>query len=217
MLKWIPSRTTDDLGTTLRAALGQPDGPADYDKLPVPSWDTLNTRIGKFFNGGFWLVDNDSDFVFEALDMVQTGIQSVTADFIVKNAGYQLVADQRMDSAEECGYSVGRQWMTLRDDEEYCFYLAGSPEEDDRVEADEGVYESLANYGLGERYHYYRSILDCALSGWEVKLPDLSSLPIGGVPACLFNMEAIYLDRKATGQCDAFGSSCTHWVSTPIE
>lgn len=156
-------------------------------------------------------INNDAEAVFDALDMVQSGLRSVAADFIMKNAGYNLVADKRAESSEDCGYAVRRQWMTFKDDEEYCFYLEKKAKYSDWEEPSEDVYNSLAEYGLGERYYYYRAILDCALSDKEEKKPsltDLTDLTIGGVPEFLFSMRAAFIEELPDGQCHPPATTC---------
>ncbi|KAK2764041.1 hypothetical protein FQN54_009660 [Arachnomyces sp. PD_36] len=214
----ISRRTEDVIASTLRTAMGKAEDPADYDTLPVPSWDTLHTRIGKFFNGGYWLLDDDSQAAFDSLEIVRTAIRSITADLILRNSGFMLAADKRATSGEDCGYGTGRQWMNLKDDEWYCFYLLESTDTG-YYEAKEEVYEALADYGLGEREYYYRAILDCALSDNENKKPDLSNLPIGGVAECMFSVPAKWYDYGNDPiACDPYSlEPCVDYDTWPIE
>ncbi|KAF5020205.1 hypothetical protein F66182_7770 [Fusarium sp. NRRL 66182] len=175
-------------------AMGGGSNPEDYDVLPAPEWDTYETKIAKFFNGGWWLTDDDAASVNIVLRSVGNNLAMKVANSIMKSAGIVLVAekDEDIKTKEDCGYGTGRQWMELKDGQFYCFYLMRGTENLDDV--DEEVYTKMAEHGLGDRERYYRSIVDCALNGGgEV---DASNLVFNEVPRCYFDLPAKFVERN---------------------
>ncbi|KAM0345693.1 hypothetical protein ACHAPU_006348 [Fusarium lateritium] len=181
------------IDTVLSLAMGGGSNPQDYDVLPAPEWDTYETKVAKFFNGGWWLTDDDATAVNLVLRSVGNNLAMKVANSIMKSAGIRLVAEQNDDfkTAEDCGYGPGRQWMELKDGQFYCFYLmrGGNDPED----VDDVIYEKMAEHGLGNREAYYRSVIDCALNGGgEVAAGDNV---FGEIPRCFFDIPAKFVKR----------------------
>ncbi|KAF4969643.1 hypothetical protein FSARC_3158 [Fusarium sarcochroum] len=177
----------------LSLSMGGGSNPEDYDVLPAPEWDTYETKIAKFFNGGWWLTDDDAVSVNLVLRSVGNNLAMKVANSVMKKAGLHLMAEKgkKMETQEACGTAPGRQWMELNGNH-YCFYLMrnqGHGYED--VDAD--VYEKMAAQGLGNREPYYRAIIDCALSGGAEL--DASNLVFGEVPRCFFDLPAKFIER----------------------
>ncbi|KAJ4250248.1 hypothetical protein NW762_012063 [Fusarium torreyae] len=177
----------------LSLAMGGGTNPEDYDVLPAPEWDTYETKIAKFFNGGWWLTDDDAASVSLVLRSVGNNLAMKVANSVMKSAELKLVAEKNDDikTAEDCGFGPGRQWMELKDGRFYCFYLMrGSNNLED---VDDAVYDKMAEHGLGNREAYYRNIIDCTLNGGgEV---DASNLVFGEVPRCFFDLPAKFVER----------------------
>ncbi|GKU17171.1 unnamed protein product [Fusarium langsethiae] len=87
----------------------------------------------------------------------------------------------------------------------------------DWVEAEEVIYEKMADYGLGDREKYYRAVLDCALS--DVNDIDVGNLAWGEIPQCYFNLPAVFIEKdKNVGCGDPFSDpDCAYVKATPIE
>ncbi|KAH7216127.1 hypothetical protein DER44DRAFT_654188 [Fusarium oxysporum] len=178
----------------LSLAMGGGSKPEDYDILPAPMWDTYETKIAKFFNGGWWLVDDDAVSVNLVLRSVGNNLHKKVANSIMKSAGLKLVAEKNdnFKTAEDCGFAPGRQWMELKDGRFYCFYLMRGS--NNLEEVDEGIYSKMAEHGLGDREKYYRSMIDCALNGGgEV---DASKLVFNEIPHCYFDLPVKFVERN---------------------
>ncbi|OHE93823.1 hypothetical protein CORC01_10844 [Colletotrichum orchidophilum] len=218
-------QATGALENTLRIATGGGTSQAEYDSLPAPKWDTFQSKITKFYNGGWFLVDDDEQAVTVALQSISNNIKPKVANDVMSAAKLYLVADKRdnVKSREDCGYATGRQWMALRDGEEYCFYIMlNSPNpnrENDWVEVEAEVYDKMASYGLGNRDPYYRAIIDCALNGGDDKdKVDLSNLAWGKVPTCYFNLPAVFIEKDTNVGCGSpfDNQGCNYLKATPI-
>ncbi|PCD19050.1 hypothetical protein FGRA07_05855 [Fusarium graminearum] len=213
---------TKKIEDTLRIVMG--GGTEDeYNSLPAPKWDTFQSKITKFFNGGWFLLDDDAAAVKVAISSISNNIKTKVANDVMKAAKLHLVADKRdgFGNREDCGYSTGRQWMSLKDGEEYCFYIMRNNPNNNRikdwVEAEEGIYEKMADYGLGDREKYYRAVLDCALSVADDI--DVGNLAWGEIPQCYFNLPAVFIEKDNNVGCgDPFSDpDCAYVKATPIE
>ncbi|RSL87619.1 hypothetical protein CEP51_002155 [Fusarium floridanum] len=215
---------TTSLEDTLRIATGGGTSEEEYNSLPAPKWDTYETKIAKFFNGGWFLVDDDEEAVRVTIESITNNIQKKVANDVMKAAGYHLIADKRdnVRTREDCGFAPGRQWLELKDGEEYCFYIMkNNPNpnrENEWVEAGTDIYEKMASYGLGDREPFYRAIIDCGLHGGDNKEIDLSNLAWGEVPTCYFNIPAVFIEKDNEVGCGSpfDNAKCDYLKSTPI-
>ncbi|KAJ4179015.1 hypothetical protein NW755_012753 [Fusarium falciforme] len=215
---------TTSLEDTLRIATGGGRSEEEYNSLPAPKWDTYETKIAKFFNGGWFLVDDDEEAVHVTIESITNNIQKKVANDVMKAAKYHLVADKRENvrTREDCGFAPGRQWLELKDGEEYCFYIMkNNPNpnrENEWVEAAADIYDKMASYGLGDREPFYRAIIDCGLHGGDNKEIDLSNLAWGQVPTCYFNLPAVFIEKDNEVGCESpfDNAKCDYLKSTPI-
>ncbi|KAF4337216.1 hypothetical protein FBEOM_8909 [Fusarium beomiforme] len=194
----------------------------EYNSLPDPRPDPwFKSRITKFFATGWFLLDDKSEAVQIALRSVSGNIQPKVANNVMKAASFHLVADKRLTSRDDCGYATGRQWMALREGEEYCFYIMRHDPKPNRVgdwaEVAGEVYDKMAGYGLWNREVYYRAILDCALSPNDNV--DLGSIVGGTIPTCYFDLPAVFIDKDHEIGCgDPFTTQeCNYISATTIE
>ncbi|KAH7473772.1 hypothetical protein FOMA001_g12746 [Fusarium oxysporum f. sp. matthiolae] len=135
----------------------------------------------------------------------------------MKAANLRLIADKNIHSREDCGYATGSQWMSLRDGEEYCFYIMrykpfGGNYSESWTEAEEEVYTNMAKYNLGNRDSYYRAVLDCALSA--DKQLQVDNLGFNNIPVCFFDLEAFFIDHNDTLECT---SNLINKVCPPVK
>lgn len=210
----------DRLDETMRIVMG--GGTEDqYNALKTPNPDPYKKPVANFFNGGFFLLNDNAEAVQMALNSVYGNIQPKVANNVMKAAKFYLVADKRRTGREDCGYATGRQWMALREGEEYCFYIMRHDPKPNRVgdwaEVSGEVYHKMASYGLGNREVYYRAILDCALNPNDNV--DLGSLVGGKIPTCYFDLPAVYIDKDREVGCgDPFTTvECDYISATNIE
>ncbi|KAL5588104.1 hypothetical protein FOVSG1_013240 [Fusarium oxysporum f. sp. vasinfectum] len=210
----------DRLDETMRIVMG--GGTEDqYNALKMPNPDPYKKPVANFFNGGFFLLNDNAEAVQMALNSVYGNIQPKVANNVMKAAKFYLVADKRRTGREDCGYATGRQWMALREGEEYCFYIMRHDPKPNRVgdwaEVSGEVYDKMASYGLGNREVYYRAILDCALNPNDNV--DLGSLVGGKIPTCYFDLPAVYIDKDREVGCgDPFTTvECDYISATNIE
>ncbi|KAF4987467.1 hypothetical protein FDECE_15422 [Fusarium decemcellulare] len=208
------------LKNTLRIAVGGGTSEEEYKSLPAPMWDTYETNVAKFFNGGWYLLDDDAAAVTAAFESVGNNVKTKVINEVMKSVGLHLVADTRpnADTQEKCGYAPGRQWMELKDGQFYCFYLMRSYsagyKEPDWEEAGEIVYAKMAENYLGNRDAYYRAIINCALSGGgEV---DPATLVWNEVPRCYFNLPAVFVKNGVRGDCASEKKDCGYVQATPL-
>ncbi|KAI5461951.1 hypothetical protein BGZ63DRAFT_355128 [Mariannaea sp. PMI_226] len=219
------AKATDALKNTLRIATGGGQSEDEYNSLPAPMWDTYQSKIAKFFNGGWFLVDDDTVAVTATLESISNNLKIKVANDILKAAGLVLVADKRDNvlTRETCGYSTGRQWLPLRDGEEYCFYLMRTQGDTmttlSWVEAEGELYDNMAKYGLGNREPYYTGIIDCALNGGGSDNIDLGNIVWGKVPTCYFNLDAYFIEPEmdSTGCLGGGEGVCSTIHVTKIE
>ncbi|GJC88919.1 hypothetical protein ColLi_11757 [Colletotrichum liriopes] len=218
-------KATGAIEKTLRIATGGGTSDDEYNSLPAPKWDTYESKIAKFFNGGWFLIDDDEKAVTITLQSISNNIKPKVANDVMSAASLYLVADKRdnVRSREDCGFAQGRQWMALRDGEEYCFYvMRNSPNairENDWVEVESEIYDKMASYGLGNRDPYYRAIIDCALNGGDNKDKiDLSKLAWGKVPTCYFNLPAVFIEKDTEVGCGSpfDNQGCNYLKPTPL-
>ncbi|KAF5022515.1 hypothetical protein F66182_5417 [Fusarium sp. NRRL 66182] len=202
----------------LRIATGGGTSPEEYGSLPAPKWDTYESSIAKFFNGGWFLIDDDAEAVRLAISSISNNIKSKVANDVMKAANLRLVADRRdnVKTREECGYAPGRQWMALRDGEEYCFYIMRYNANSINVEnVGDDIYEKMASYGLGNREQYYRAVLDCALS--DAGDVDVNNMGWGEIPTCYFNLPAIFVNEPPEHGCSISMAGCQRPSISDIE
>ncbi|RGP64198.1 hypothetical protein FSPOR_8016 [Fusarium sporotrichioides] len=211
------------LEDTLRIVTG--GGSEDeYNALPAPKDDHYESKISKFFNGGWFLLDDNTKTVTETLNSITSNIQKKVANDVMKSAKLHLVADKltgASDSREACGYNTGRQWLPLRDGEEYCFYIMRNNPDPNRegewTEVGSDIYEKMADFGLGDREPYYNALIDCALNGDPDKL-EVNTLDYGKAPTCFFNMPVVFVEKDDSVGCgDLFSKSdCDYRKGTPV-
>lgn len=200
-------QATTALENTLRIATGGGTSEDEYNSLPAPKWDTYETKIAKFFNGGWFLVDDDEEAVRVAIASISNNIQKKVANDVMKAARLHLVADKRDGylSREDCGYAPGRQWLELKAGEEYCFYIMRNNPNNNRindwVEVESDIYDKMASYGLGDREPYYRANIDCALNGGDNDDIDLGSMVWGQIPTCYFTLPTVFIEKDNDVGC----------------
>ncbi|KAK7394021.1 hypothetical protein QQX98_013199 [Neonectria punicea] len=217
-------QATGALENTLRIAMGGGTSDDEYNSLPAPKWDTYETKIAKFFNGGWFLIDDDEEAVRVAIESISNNIQKKVANDVMKAAKLHLVADKRdgVRTSEECGYATGRQWLELKPGEEYCFYIMrNSPNPNrinDWVEVEADIYDKMASYGLGDRETYYRANIDCALNGGDNDDIDLGSMVWGQVPTCYFNLPTVFIEKDNDVGCGSpfDDEKCNYLKATPV-
>ncbi|KAJ9418053.1 hypothetical protein QL093DRAFT_2102050 [Fusarium oxysporum] len=143
------------------------------------------------------------------------GIFSTVADKTAQKKSTRLLSP--LPCREDCGYATGSQWMSLRDGEEYCFYIMrykpfGGNYGESWTEAEEEVYTNMAKYDLGNRDSYYRAVLDCALSA--DKQLQVDNLGFNNIPVCFFDLEAFFIDHNDTLECT---SNLINKVCPPVK
>ncbi|KAF4984598.1 hypothetical protein FZEAL_275 [Fusarium zealandicum] len=199
--------STTKLEDTLRIATGGGTSLDEYNSLPAPKWDTYESKIAKFFNGGWFLIDDDEEVVRVTLGSISNNIQKKVANDVMITGKLNLVADKlgNANSREACGFAPGRQWLPLKNGEEYCFYIMRNnpnPNRDNEwVEATPDIYDKMASFGLGDRDTYYRALIDCALNNGNGGKPDLSNLAWGKIPRCHFNMPVLFIEHDDSAGC----------------
>ncbi|KAK7428282.1 hypothetical protein QQZ08_005179 [Neonectria magnoliae] len=217
-------QATGALENTLRIAMGGGTGDDEYNSLPAPKWDTFETKIAKFFNGGWFLIDDDEEAVRVAIGSISNNIQKKVANDVMKAAKLHLVADKRdgVLTREDCGYAPGRQWLELKPGEEYCFYIMRNNPNPNRinewVEVEAEIYDKMASYGLGDRETYYRANIDCALNGGDNGDIDLGSMAWGEVPTCYFNLPTVFIEKDNNVGCGSpfDDEKCNYLKATPV-
>ncbi|UPK91184.1 hypothetical protein LCI18_002119 [Fusarium solani-melongenae] len=122
----------------------------------------------------------------------------------MKVAKYHFVADKRdnVRTREDCGFAPGRQWLELKEGEEYCFY----------------IMKKNPNPNRENEKPFYRTIIDCGLHGGDNKEIDLSNLALGQVPTCYFNLPAVFIEKDSEVGCGSpfDNAKCDYLKSTPI-
>ncbi|KAF4991626.1 hypothetical protein FDECE_13974 [Fusarium decemcellulare] len=212
------------LEDTLRIATGGGRSEDEYNSLPAPKADTYETKIAKFFNGGWFLLDDDVEAVRVTLGSITNNIQKKVANDVMAAAKLKLVADKRdnVRSREDCGYATGRQWLPLRDGEEYCFYIMRNDPDPNRehewVEVGADIYDRMASFGLGDRETYYKAVIDCGLNKGDNDDVDLSNLTFGQIPRCFFNLPAVFIEKDNEVGCGSpfDHAECDYLKGTPI-
>ncbi|KAF5658682.1 hypothetical protein FHETE_9747 [Fusarium heterosporum] len=219
--------TSEQLKKTLRLSQGHFYQGESIDilskELPASNkygpW--IHSPVTKFFNGGWFLLNDNSEPVMSLISSIAGSIQPKIANNIMKAANIRLVADKRIGSQEDCGYATGRQWMNFKDSEQYCFYLMRFDEHGLHgakwTEATEDVYANMVKYNLGNRDPYYSAILDCATS--PEKGLTSANLGVNNIPVCFFDLEAYFLEHNDGPECTSnlINKSCNPIKSTPIE
>ncbi|KAF5633932.1 uncharacterized protein FTJAE_6918 [Fusarium tjaetaba] len=212
------------LENTLRIATGG-GNKTEYDSLPAPVWDTYETKIAKFFNGGWFLLDDDVETVRVTLGSITNNIQKKVANDVMKASKLHLVADKlgKKNSKEDCGDTTGRHWMPLRDGEEYCWYIMRNDPDPNGVgewtEVDEDIYKKMADFGLGDRETYYKALIDCALNKGDSDEVDTSNLVQGEIPRCFFNLNTVFVERDSSRGCGGLDDvkGCDYRKGTPLK
>ncbi|KAL3587626.1 hypothetical protein FPOAC2_13523 [Fusarium poae] len=152
--------------------------------------------------GGWLLLDDDVETVRVTLGSI-TNIQKKVANNVMKVSKLHLVTGKLggKDSREKCGHSTSRQWLSLRDGEEYCWYvMRNNPNptgEGQWHDVGTDIYEKMASYSLGDRETYYRPLIDCALNKGDSDDIDTSNLVQGEIPRCLFNLPAVFVEHDS--------------------
>ncbi|KAH6954481.1 hypothetical protein DER45DRAFT_540613 [Fusarium avenaceum] len=212
--------TAGQIDSTLNLAVGGATNIDDFKALPNPKPDDdwYKSPVAKFFSTGWFLLNDDSLAVDNAIKSITENIKPKIANNVMKAANLRLVADKRIHSQEECGTTTGRQWMTLREGEDYCFYImrykpSGGNYGESWTEAEEDVYTNMAKYNLGNRDPYYHAVLDCALSA--DKALQVDNLGFNSIPVCYFDLEAFFIDHK---ECNSnlINKICPPVEATPI-
>lgn len=195
------------LEDTLRIATGGGRSEEEYNSLPAPKWDTYQTKIAKLFNGGWFLLDDDVETVRVTLGSITNNIQKKVANEVMKASDLMLVADKLGDknTRGDCGFSTGRQWLELRDGEEYCWYIMrkenGIMNKPEWKEVDAEIYKKMEAYGISDRETYYKSLIDCALNNGDSNKLDTSNLIQGEIPRCFFNLPAVFIEPALKNGC----------------
>ncbi|EXL54482.1 hypothetical protein FOCG_05349 [Fusarium oxysporum f. sp. radicis-lycopersici 26381] len=161
--------------------------------------------------------DSQACSVDDAIKSITENIKPKIANNAMKAANLRLIADKRIHSREDCGYATGSQWMSLRDGEEYCFYIMrykpfGGNYSESWTEAEEEVYTNMAKYNLGNRDSYYHAVLDCALSA--DKQLQVDNLGFNNIPVCFFDLEAFFIDHNDAPECT---SNLINKVCPPVK
>jgi hypothetical protein len=215
--------SANQIDATLKLAVGKANNVEDFKALPNPKPDNdwYKSPVAKFFSTGWFLLNDDSLAVDYAIQSITENIKPKIASNVMKAANLRLVADKRIHSQEDCGTATGRQWMSLRDGEEYCFYVMrykpfGGNYGESWTEAEEDVYTNMAKYNLGNRDPYYRAVLDCALSADKALNTD--NLGFNNIPVCFFDLEAFFIDYNDAPECTSnlINKICPPVKATPI-
>ncbi|SCO89129.1 uncharacterized protein FRV6_13257 [Fusarium oxysporum] len=154
----------------------------DFKALPnpKPDGDWYKSPVAKFFSTGC------------------ESIKPKIANNVMNAANLRLIADKRIHSREDCGYATGRQWMSLKDGEEYCFYIMrykpfGGNYGESWTEAEEEVYTNMANAD---------------------KQLQVDNLGFNNIPVCFFDLEAFFIDHNDAPECT---SNLINKVCPPIK
>ncbi|RBR19539.1 uncharacterized protein FIESC28_05534 [Fusarium coffeatum] len=221
------TKTSSQIDKTMRLATGVIDETKGetvetIDTLPSVNkygpW--IHNQVTRFFNGGWFLLDDTSKPVDVLINSITGSIKPKIANNVMKAAGLRLVADKRIANQEDCGYATGRQWMKLKDSQEYCFYIMRHKPQgmhgETWAEATEDVYVNMAKYNLQLRDPYYRAIVDCATSGQDGL--DLANLGFNNIPVCFFNLEAFFIEHNDGPECNSnmINKVCNPIKATPI-
>ncbi|KAF4953277.1 hypothetical protein FGADI_6143 [Fusarium gaditjirri] len=214
----------EDIDTsTISAALSATNSVDDFKALPNPKPDDdwYKSPVAKFLSTGWFLLIEDATAVKDTISAIAESIKPKIANNVMKSASLRLIADKRVHSREECGYATGRQWMALREGEEYCFYIMrykpfGGNWGESWDEAEEEVYTNMVKYSLGNRDSYYRAVLDCALSANKELVVD--NLGFNNIPVCFFDLEAFFIDHNDSPSCNSnqVNKICPPVKATPI-
>jgi hypothetical protein len=215
--------SANQIDETLKLAVGNANSLEDFKALPDPKPDDnwYKSPVAKFFSTGWFLLPEENLAVDYAIESITNNIKPKIASNVMKAANLRLVADRRIHSQEDCGYATGRQWMSLRDGEEYCFYIMrykpfGGNYGESWTEAEEDVYANMVKYKLGDRDPYYRAVLDCALSA--DKALNVDNLGFNSIPVCFFDLEAFFIDHNDAPECTSnfINKICPPIKATPI-
>lgn len=196
---------SDALERTLKIVTGLGKTEQDFLTLPAPIHDTYRSKITKFFNGGWWLLNDDSTVVQDLFASVKWNLQRKIASDIMNGADWKLIVDLRAEvaSEEKCRTQRGRHWLEYEDGVFSCFYIAkvgiergGLSDRPDVEEAGEELYDSMKKYGFDGEEDYYRDVLDCAVNGNDEKELDVSNVSFGSTPTCYFKLVTMLYEHS---------------------
>ncbi|KAF4337516.1 hypothetical protein FBEOM_8614 [Fusarium beomiforme] len=210
------------LEDTLRIATGGGKNQDEYKSLPAPKEDNFGP-IAKFFDGGWFLLDDDIETVRVTLGSIVGNIQKKVANDVMKSSKLYLIADKLgKDTREKCGNTPGHQWLPLPDGQEYCWYIMRNDPDKNRAgewsEVGPDIYEKMAKFGLGDREPYYKALIDCSLNKGNKDEVDTSNLVWGQVPRCFFNMPVMFVEPDNSVGCGGpfDHQECDYRKATPI-
>ena len=172
--------------------------------MPAPKWDTYRSSIAKFFNGGWFLLDDDAEIVNTIFDSIQANIQRKVASDIMKAANLHVAIDTRVKSEGDCK-GAGRLWQDVGGDKNCLYLMRMHKDMTDNFEWNEAepeVYESMKKYGLDNLERYYHENILCASDRRENREIDVGKLVSGEVPRCFFNLRVITVKDGSNPGCD---------------
>ena len=199
---------SDALENTIRISTGGSDKKDEYLTLPAPRNDFNKAKVAKFFNGGWFLLDDNSKAVQDLFSSVKGNLRRKVASDVMNGAGWKLMIDRRhqVNNGKKCRTRRrGGRWLEFKDGDFGCFYLAeysrriissggfGKMQESEE-EASVKVYEAMKSFGFDRLEEYYRRVLDCVLHGGKDKELDMSTLGYGKPPRCYFVLEAMFIN-----------------------
>ncbi|KAK1499485.1 hypothetical protein CCUS01_00210 [Colletotrichum cuscutae] len=208
---------TKGLEDILRVATGGGIDDNEYNALPSlgNEKDNFLSKVPAFLNGGWPLLAENSREFASWVDIISDNLKMKVATEAMKASKLRMVADRHRDAEtrEGCGTDIGRQWMELRNGEEYCFYLMRESAGTFWYEAEPRIYEAMERHGIGNRVPFYAAIIDCALNG------NGDGVEIGGgigkIPRYYFDLPAVFYDES--GNCvDPTNDGCSTVKTSPL-
>lgn len=172
---------------------------------------TTENDVSRFFSSPFWLLDDDSQAVKDAVNAGGDELYWKLTDVVLQGAGWVVMGVDEEDE-ESCGDingGVGR-WMEV-DGEHYClalFYENNSGYS--RPASDSSIMDHLEKHNFVELEDYYRGSLECAKqgnSGTRSLEPDYDAIIANGRPPCFFSAEVKWVtyEKPSDAQCSGGG------------
>lgn len=212
----------EGLDRTLRAAMGRSwaDHQDDYNRLPslVSDGNEEEEAVANFYNNPLWLLDGDSQAIYEILMDAAKIIEIHVVDTILKDLGYVVMWDSSIEQESECNGN-GYRWMNVGD-RDRCFTMyAKDGNFWSATPKDSELYAKMEKYGIKSLEAYYRGSVDCARVGCDMEQKVGAGELQNGVPLCFYSAPVMKKEIElneddcgnASGQIQAGCRSKTHY------